>query len=188
MTNNALIIFSGLPATGKTTLSRKISEEFKIPLVSGDAIKETIWNTLGYDFDFEFNDKIGRAAFELLFYFAEASLSKGKSLVIEGHFSPERNNQRFNDLGKRFNTNLLQVYCDCETETLRKRFKKRMQNDDYHDGHRNTIKLYGEDRILNSLGNKNKKLEIDGATYALDTTNPKKIDYEKLFEFIKNNL
>ncbi|MFZ2189059.1 MAG: AAA family ATPase [Candidatus Moraniibacteriota bacterium] len=187
MVKNVLILVSGLPATGKTTLSKKISEEFNIPLASADAIKETIWSTLGHDFDFEFNDKIGRTTFELLFYFIEASLSKGKSLVVEAHFNPERNNLRINELKKKFGTKLVQIYCDCETEALRKRFKERTKKDSYHAGHKHTIELYGEGRILNSLGNKNKRLEIDGATYELDTTNPEKIDYEKLFGFIKSN-
>ncbi|MFZ2226437.1 MAG: AAA family ATPase [Candidatus Moraniibacteriota bacterium] len=188
MVKNVLILVSGLPATGKTTLSKRISEEFDIPLASVDAIKETIWDTLGHDFVFEFNDKIARTSFELLFYFIEASLLRGGSVVVEGHFNPERNNQRFNELKKKFGANLLQIYCDCETEALRKRFKERTKKDSYHAGHKHTIELYGEERILNSLGNKNKRLEIDGATYELDTTNPEKIDYEKLFGFIRDNV
>jgi hypothetical protein len=31
-------------------------------------------------------------------------------------------------------------------------------------------------------------LDIDGVTYDLDTTNPEAIDYEKLFNFIANNI
>jgi len=188
MVNNVLILVSGLPATGKTTIAKRISEEFNIPFASADAIKETMWDTLGHDFDFEFNDKIGHTAFELLFYFIEASLSKGKALVVEAHFNPERNNLRINELKKRFASKLVQVYCDCETETLQKRFKERAGADSYHAGHKHTINLYGEERILNSLGNKNKKLELDSATYELDTTNPEKIDYEKLFGFIRSNI
>lgn len=82
----------------------------------------------------------------------------------------------------------MQIHCHCETETLRKRFKERMQTDGFHVGHKHTIKLYGEERILNSLGAENKRLEISGETYDLDTTSPEKIDYEKLFRFVRSNL
>jgi predicted kinase len=187
MKKGTLILVSGLPATGKTTISKRISEEFKLPLAGADAIKEVMWDSLGHKFNFEFSDKLGKAAFELLFYFIEASLLKGMSLVVEAHFHPEKNNQRFNDLKKKYGAKLLQVYCDCDTEVLQNRFKERMKTDAYHAGHRHVVGLYGEERILKSLKNKNKRLAIDGETYDLDTTNPDMIDYKKLFVWIKNN-
>lgn len=188
MNKNSLIIISGLPGTGKTTLAKKIADELGFVMVSMDAIKEVMWDTMGHDFDFEFTDKIGKTAFELVFYFIELSLPKGVSLVIEAHFHPEINNERFNKLKEKYGANLVQIYCDCETEALRKRFSERMEKDSYHKGHKHVIKLYGKERILNSLGTKNKRLDIDGETYDLDTTNPKAIDYEKLFKFISENI
>lgn len=181
-----LIIISGLPAAGKTTLATSIAEKFNFPLISADTIKEVMWDTMGHEFDFEFSDKLGRTAFELLFYFIELSLSRGVSLVVEAHFSPEINNEKINELKEKYGTQLIQIYCDCETEALRKRFKERMKKDSYHKGHRHTISLYGEDKVLNSLGTKNKRLDIDGATYDLDTTNPEAIDFEELYDFILN--
>lgn len=87
-----------------------------------------------------------------------------------------------------YDVNLLQIYCDCETESLRRRFKERMKKDSYHKGHRHTIDLYGEERILHSFGVKDKRLDINGVTYDLDTTNPETINYEELFGFIENNM
>ena len=186
--NPTLIIVAGLPGTGKTTLAKKIADEFGFVMVSMDAIKETMWGTMGHEFEFDFADKVGKTAFELLFHFMELSLSKGISLVIEAHFHPELNNERFNKLKEKYGVNLIQIYCDCETETLRKRFKERMGQDSYHKGHRHVISLYGEDKVLNSLGTKNKRLTINAETYDLDTTNPEMIDYKKLFEFIYDNI
>ena len=183
-----LIIISGLPGTGKTTLAKKISDEFDLPMISMDEVKEVMWDTMGHEFDFEFSDKLGRTAFELVFHYIDANLSKGVSMIVEAHFSPERNNERINKLKEKYGVQLIQIYCDCETEALRKRFKERMTKDSYHKGHRHTIGLYGEDRILNSLGTKNKRLDINGVTYDLDTTNPEKINYEKLLGFISDNI
>ncbi len=185
---NNLIIISGLPGTGKTTLAKKIADEFGFVMVSMDEIKEVMWDTMGHEFDFEFTDKIGKTAFELLFHFLESSLSKGVSLVIEAHFHPELNNERFNKLKEKYGVNLIQIYCDCETEVLRKRFSARMEKDSYHKGHKHTVGLYGKEKILNSLGTKNKRLDIEGETHDLDTTDPAGIDYEKLFKFISGNV
>jgi predicted kinase len=185
--NNLLIIISGLPGTGKTILSKKIGEEFRLPVFSVDEMKETMWDVIGHDFDFEFSDKIGRTNFELLFYCIHSMLSKGKSLVVEAHFNPEMNNKRIDELKEKYSAKLLQVHCYCESKTLQKRFSERMERDGYHLGHKHVINLYGKDRVLNSLNNNNKRLEINGETYDLDTTNPESIDYEKLFYFIKSN-
>lgn len=109
-------------------------------------------------------------------------------VVAEAHFISERNNERFNKLEEKYNAELMQIHCSCEVETLRKRFKERMKKESYHKGYLHTISLYGEDRIMNSLANTNRtRLEINGATYDLDTTNPERIDYDKLFDFIYSN-
>lgn len=185
MNKNTLVIVSGLPGVGKTTLAKKISDEFNLPIVSMDAIKEKMWDTMGYEFELGFVDKIGKTVFELVYHDLNGFLSKGVSLVVEANFSPEINNERINELKVKYGTRLLQIYCDCEAETLRKRFKERMKKDSYHKGHKYGISLYGESEVLSRLGVKNKRLDIDGETYDLDTTIPETIDYEKLFAFIK---
>jgi predicted kinase len=183
-----LVIISGLPGVGKTTLGKKIADKFGFVFVSMDALKEVMWDTMGHEFEFEFTDKVGKTAFELLFHFIELSLSKCVSLVIEAHFHPELNNERFNKLKEKYGTSLIQIYCDCETEALRKRFNERMDKDTYHKGHKHVISLYGKEKVLNSLGTKNKRLDIDGMTYDLDTTKLGEIDYDKLFNFIAENI
>ncbi|MCF8058644.1 MAG: ATP-binding protein [Bacteriovoracaceae bacterium] len=39
MPNPKLIIVIGLPASGKTTLAKKLSEKFKVPLITKDQLK-----------------------------------------------------------------------------------------------------------------------------------------------------
>lgn len=48
MSKISLIIITGLPGTGKTTLGRKLAEEFRLPFISKDDIKEFLFDNLGW--------------------------------------------------------------------------------------------------------------------------------------------
>jgi hypothetical protein len=169
-------------------LAKKIADEFGFVMISADAIKETIWDQMGYESDLDLSVKISKAAFELLFNFVGSALSKDVSLVIEAHFHPELDNERINMHKEKYDFNLVQIHCDCETENLKKRFQERMEKGPYHNGHKHVVGLYGLDRILNSLGTKNKRLTIDGETLDLDTTDFGSVDYEKIFRFIRESI
>jgi shikimate kinase len=45
---SSLIIISGLPCTGKTTLGRKLAQDLSLPLICRDSIKESLFDSLGY--------------------------------------------------------------------------------------------------------------------------------------------
>lgn len=42
-----LILVTGLPGTGKSTLARRLSRHFSVPLIYKDAIKEPLFDVLG---------------------------------------------------------------------------------------------------------------------------------------------
>ena len=61
-----IIVVSGAPCTGKTTLGRRIAQEFRLPFLSKDAFKESLSDTLGRG-DLEWSKKLGVASIMLLF-------------------------------------------------------------------------------------------------------------------------
>jgi len=89
-----LVIITGLPATGKTTLGRRIAAELKLPFVYKDGIKELLFDTLGWS-DIEWSQRLGRASTELLYYFAEAEVKSGNSCVLESNFDAALATPRF---------------------------------------------------------------------------------------------
>ena len=42
-----IVLVNGAPASGKTTLSRRLAGDLGLPLLAKDAIKEVLYDTLG---------------------------------------------------------------------------------------------------------------------------------------------
>ena len=76
-----LIIISGPPCAGKTTLAKLLGERFALPVMGKDTLKELLFDTLGWQ-DRERSRAFGRASNELLFQFvASNSLRVGHVLL-----------------------------------------------------------------------------------------------------------
>ena len=69
-----LVIISGPPATGKTSLGRRLARQFDLPFFHKDGIKETLFDALEYP-DEDPARKLGYASALLLYHIAEAILT-----------------------------------------------------------------------------------------------------------------
>src|SRR3954452_18594958 len=67
-----IVLVSGSPAAGKTSLARPLARLLALPLIAKDDIKETLVDVLGdQDGDLGWSRKVGGAAMELLWKLAE---------------------------------------------------------------------------------------------------------------------
>ena len=112
-----LIIVSGPPCSGKTTIAKRLSSDVGIPLFYKDGFKERLFDSLGWK-DRDWSKKIGFASLDVLFYIAEVMLSSGKSVMLESNFKSESSTKRFDDLGRntistyiKFSSNVTVKYC-----------------------------------------------------------------------------
>jgi len=183
--NTALIIISGLPCSGKTTLAKKIAEEFMLPFVSRDDIKERIFDDLGYR-NREWSRKIGTTSYTLLYYFAESMLKAGASLLLESNFNPKFDSLRFEDLAAKYEFTPLQIYCKSDRAVLFERFKKRATSPERHPGHVDHLN-FGEFKDTLSKSD-DQALTISGQTISVDTTDFAAINYTLIADAIRSLL
>jgi predicted kinase len=175
-----LIIISGLPCTGKTSLARLVAREFGLPLLHKDGIKERLFDTLGWH-DREWSRTLGGATYELLFYFLEVQLAAGCSCIIESNFYPDHT-ARFQTLQAQHGFTPLQIVCHTEGTVLFRRFQQRAESGERHPGHVDQLN-YDELRPL-LLHTRSEPLALGGIVLPVDTTDFAVIDYAGLFHAI----
>lgn len=179
MKQPVLIIVSGPPTTGKTTLAKAIAQKFNLPLITKDNLKEILFDTIGWK-DREWSKKLGAASFVLMHYFLDSIMSIGQSIIIEGNFKPEFETQYIKDRLLKFNYQSLQIMCQCDGQILFERFKKRSESGQRHPGHCDTSN-YNELKPL-LLSGKFEPMDIGGKIITFDSTNLDHLNYQGIFD------
>ena len=177
-----LIIVSGLPCTGKTTLAQKIAGHFRLPLVTKDGVKEQLFDTLGWK-DRDWSRQLSIASYSLLFYFIEAQLAAGRSLVVEGNFDPEVHGEKFLALQRAYGYEPLQIQCVTDGEVLFERYKQRGESGPRHPGHVDAETF--EELKPSLLQGRLKPIAIGGGYIEVDTTDFSSVDYKRLFNAVE---
>ena len=180
-----IIIVTGRPAAGKSTLAKWLSQELKLLLVSKDPIREELFDRLGWK-DRKWAQELGKASVDMMFYFAKAALEVGHSIIMDNSFYPPVSNPRFIALKEQYHAQSIQIVCDADRETLFQRFKTRANLGGRHPGHGDHDVL---EELHRNLGDNNSTiLEIDGTVIEVDTTDFSNVDYRKILDQVNSTL
>lgn len=193
-----LIIIAGMPSAGKTTLARKLSEQFGYPILEKDEMKEMLFDHLGYADRIE-KRKLDYAANAILLKTTEKLLQKGVSLIIVNNFR--------SDAAKTVQAMISRCGCKCvnvflggDADVFYQRYVERDKQKLRHQGH-TFIDRYppqpGDDvnrsmtrqdfaDIFEKQGMAEFKMEC--TRIDVDATYPEKVDMNALLAQIKEAL
>jgi tRNA(Arg) A34 adenosine deaminase TadA/predicted kinase len=162
-----VLIVTGPPASGKSTIGRQVAAELGMPFLSKDLFKETLFDSLGWH-DRAWSQRLGGASMALLFRSAESVLEAGRSIALESNFYAAWDTPRFLALGKRYACQFVQVVCTAPGATLVERYERRARSDERHPGHTDATALdEWRPRLLTQRWD---ALELDGPVFIVDTT------------------
>lgn len=166
MNKPTLIIITGFPCTGKTTLGKTLSCSLKLPLISRDDYKECLFEELKLE-SREWSRKLGSASYRIIYKITENLLSSGINFIIESNFEPKFANKIIRKLIDEYNYDVIQIFLTAEPKILIQRFKERSYSTTRHPGHNdkeNIIEI--SERFLL---NKSNPLDLGGKIIQIDT-------------------
>lgn len=184
----SLVIFTGLPGTGKTILSRKIASVLGLPLIAKDDIKEIMYDEIGWS-DKAFSAKLAHATFGIMDYVTEEHLKNGLSLMLESNYSPRLSNDKFQAWQKRYDCGMVQIVCRADANTLAHRYFER-QHTNRHPGHNDngTVASYRDNFKQRIKNGEDEPLHVHGAVRVVDTTDFSTVNAEEIAKWVESRL
>lgn len=162
-----LIVVTGAPATGKTTIAEELADRLGVPIISKDTLKEALYETIGSGGDVE--DAIERAALAILFSVVDSQLAAGVSVIAESNFDSSSDLAPFRELCGRRELELVQIHVRRDSEELLRAFAERAEGDKRHPGHGDEPEDVDEVRMRLERGDWD-ALDLPGETIEHDTS------------------
>lgn len=160
-----LVVVTGMPSSGKTTVAEGLARRLRLPLIAKDEIKESLYDSLGAG-DVSSSAVVGSAAYALIFALARAMLDSGVSVIVEANFFRDQEPE-FAALPEH---RLVQLHCQAPLPSLLERYENRSR----HAGHQDAEKI--KELPARFESGTHDPLRLLGELIELDTTQPLDLD------------
>lgn len=190
------ILIAGMPATGKSTLADTLSAALGLPVFSKDAVKERLFDEIGFQSRAE-KVRLGVAAARIIEDCAEQMLRAGKPFILENNFE-DTTRAAVMDLLNRYDCTKLTILLTADMPTVYERFVARNQSPERHRGHVvNTCYPEKESRAVVAPPSFEKfaaamnargfdRFSVGGACLRVSTTDWQQVDIDAIIAWVRD--
>lgn len=174
-----LVIVSGAPGSGKTTLARKLAADLSRPLISRDQLKEGLADAMGAPPDVPASKQLGARSIAMLYLVARQLLEAPVGLILESNFKRGESETELRPLLAWSDPGL--IHCTVSPELVQQRYEERHARGERHAAH------FDADRAADladdlSLGRYN-PLDLAIPMLVVDTTDGWHPAYDEILDF-----
>jgi predicted kinase len=174
-----LVVVSGPPASGKTTLATRLADDLRLLLVGKDALKEAICDAIGAPSDVAASMRAGSAAYSAALTLARETLAAGEGLVLESNFRRGLSETELAPLVARADARL--VHCTAAPEVIATRYHERSAAGLRHPAHRDDERASGLAADLE--GGRFEPISLEIPTLTVATDDGLRPEYAVVLEF-----
>jgi glucokinase len=168
-----VVLVTGVPASGKSSLARPLCEALGLPLLSKDVVKEALFDALGIA-DREWALRLGAASAEVLWSLLPHC---PRGAVVDIWIDPRRDVEVARaGLARSGTARVMEVLCDCPGEVAVARYAERVRHPGHQPPDENILRRIRESALLiEPLGL--------GPALRLDTSGP--VDVEAVLSWLR---
>lgn len=180
-----LILVTGAPASGKTTIATDLAADLGLPLFAKDDIKELLADSLDVS-GFDWSRRTGQTSFFLLDWLAVRLLNAGQSVILEANFDRRYLNEwAFPKTAGEVQARIVEIFCRAEPAVLIRRYTERFGSGVRHPIHHDRKHLEGTLREEIAGDKFSEPLGL-GTIIEVDTTSFERVDYSGILTRVRS--
>jgi predicted kinase len=176
-----LVIVSGAPGAGKTTLAERLGTTLRLPAITKDLIKEALFDTLGSPTRAR-SQELGRASYAVLSAVAAAVLASGNGLVLESNYRRGTSEPDLRPLLTYARS--VQIHCETDRAVIERRYRARYEAGLRHPGHLDAEAL--PDVLTGFDEGVTEALDLDVPLVRVETTDGYRPSFETIVELVRS--
>jgi predicted kinase len=176
-----LLLVTGPPGAGKSTLASRLASDLRLPLVAKDEIKEVLADQLGTG-DLDWSRRLGGATYELLWLTMARLIEAGAPFIAECNFDRDLATETIAQMLHERPHRVVQVVCRTPPEVLQTRLVARAKLHSRHPIHDDLAILAQLDEALarDAYG----PMALPGEAIEIDTSHAADSSYLRVLSYV----